>query len=233
MTYPTLILLPGMDGTGLLFEPFLAALGGEFDVEVVRYPADKPLNYAELEVIARAAIPPDGPVILLGESFSGPIAVSLAASMGSRVAGLLLCCSFVRNPLPALSGLRGLVDALPVARIPVRLLSYFLLGKFSSSAQRAALAAALSGVIPEVMRERMRAALSVDVSAKLGQLKIPLLYMQATRDRVVPHTAADLVMTLAPHTRKFEFDAPHLLLQTVPQEAVRVVVDFVHARNDA
>jgi hypothetical protein len=48
----TLVLLPGMDGTGQLFAPFLTALGHGVDVKVVRYPTKEPLSYAELESVA-------------------------------------------------------------------------------------------------------------------------------------------------------------------------------------
>jgi thioesterase domain-containing protein len=78
-----LVLLPGMDGTGELFAPFLAALGPDQAVVVVRYPTDRELGYAELEQVARAALPVDQPFILLGESFSGPVAICrLAAAEG-------------------------------------------------------------------------------------------------------------------------------------------------------
>lgn len=80
MASVSLILLPGMDGTGQLFEPFISALAGEFEVKVVTYPASQPLGYTELEAVARKAIPKEGPYVILGESFSGPIAVSLGAS---------------------------------------------------------------------------------------------------------------------------------------------------------
>ena len=40
------LLLAGMDGTGELFGPFVEALGGEFQVKVVRYPNSEPLGCA-------------------------------------------------------------------------------------------------------------------------------------------------------------------------------------------
>jgi thioesterase domain-containing protein len=58
----TVVLLPGMDGTGTLFDPFIAALGPDFNVKVVRYPATEPLGYSELESIARSALPTERPV---------------------------------------------------------------------------------------------------------------------------------------------------------------------------
>ena len=80
---PTLLLLPGMDGTGDLFDAFVAALPATLDVVTVRYPAREPLGYAELQALARAAMPEKGPFVILGESFSGPIAISLAAASTS------------------------------------------------------------------------------------------------------------------------------------------------------
>jgi hypothetical protein len=97
-----LVLLPGLDGTGLLFEDFVAALGSDVDVVVARYPTDRPLDYANLEQIARSFIPPNIPFVLLGESFSGPIALSIAASSPPGLLGVIMCCSFARNPYPCL-----------------------------------------------------------------------------------------------------------------------------------
>lgn len=115
----TLVLLPGMDGTGELFAPFIAALGGEFDVRVVRYPGDHRGGYEELEAIARSAIPEDRPYVLLAESFSGPIAISIAASGPKQLRGLVLCCTFARNPRPALASLKALLGVTPMKALPV------------------------------------------------------------------------------------------------------------------
>src|SRR4051812_12633896 len=104
----TLVLLPGMDGTGLMFAPFIAALGPDVDCRVVAYPTDRALDYAEHEAIARAALPGDAPYVILGESFSGPIAIRIAASAPANLMGLVLCCSFARSPQPLLACLRPL-----------------------------------------------------------------------------------------------------------------------------
>jgi hypothetical protein len=56
-----LVLLPGMDGTGVLFAPFIAALGPGYRVIVVTYPTHEPLGYEALLPIARAVLPEDGP----------------------------------------------------------------------------------------------------------------------------------------------------------------------------
>ena len=223
----TLVLLPGMDGTGQLFAPFLAALGSEFKTKVVAYPVDRPLGYAELELLVRAAIPARGPYVILGESFSGPIAVSIAASGAARLKGLVLCCSFVRGPLPVLPGMGSVLGWLPVTAAPVLLMEQVLLGRFSTPALRAALARTMAQVSAPTIRARMLAALSVDVSAKLAALRLPMLYLRARHDRLVSPGAAALAARLNPALQMVDLPAPHFLLQAAPQEAAQTVAGFL------
>lgn len=223
----TLVLLPGMDGTGALFEPLLAALSPEFKTHVVRYPVEEPLGYAELEAIARAALPTDQPFVILGESFSGPIAVALAAARPPNLKGLVLCCSFVRNPRPLLASLRLLVTLVPVRFVPIQILSRFLLGQYSSARLRSALAEALARVSSTALRARVRAVLATDVSSKLASTTVPTLYMRAARDRVVPRAASALVSSLSPRARVVELEGPHFLLQAAPKEAAQVIGSFI------
>lgn len=208
-----------MDGTGELFGPFIAALGGEFDVRVVRYPPGHCGGYEGLEEIAREAIPQEQPYILLGESFSGPIAISIAASAPGQLRGLVLCCTFARNPRPALAVLKPFIRAVPFKSLPAS----WLVAK----QMRAAFVRALDQVTPQALSARMRAVLEVDVCDRLESCGGPILYLRATRDRLVPRAAASLIASIKPATRVAEFDAPHFLLQTVPEQAAREVAAFV------
>jgi pimeloyl-ACP methyl ester carboxylesterase len=124
-----------MDGTGSLFSQLIAALDPRIEPTVVRYPNDPTMGYPQLEVVARATLPVGRPFVLLAESFSGPIAVSIAASAPGGLCALVLCCSFVRNPHPALHWLQNAVTALPVP-FPPAIASWFLLGNFATKALR-------------------------------------------------------------------------------------------------
>ncbi|WP_347905274.1 alpha/beta hydrolase [Pseudomonas purpurea] len=229
----TLVLLPGMDGTGELFLPFITAIGGAFDTLVVDYPTDQPLSYAALETLVRKALPTDRPYIVLGESFSGPIAVSLAASQPAQLKGLVLCSTFVKNPRPVFRKMGLLVNALPLGQAPIRWISRLLLGRFSTAALRSALNQAISRVTPQVMRARLRAVLAVDVSTELTQVSVPALYLRATRDWVVPATASALVLQLNPNVQIADVDAPHCLLQAKPDAAARHISAFARTLKDA
>lgn len=223
----TLVLLPGLDGTGLLFADFSAAFGPEVEVIVASYPTDIALGYAELESVARSFLPQDQPFFLLAESFSGPIGISIAASAPPGLQGLILCCSFARNPAPMLRFLRPLVGMLPVSTMPIGLLGHFLLGRFASAARLGALAKSLALVAMPVLRARARAVLSIDVTTALTRVQVPLLYLRAAEDRVVSHASAEWVADHAPHAKLVEFVAPHFLLQTLPLPAASQVAEFI------
>ena len=91
---------------------------------------------------------------------------------------------------------------------------------------RAPLQAALGRVTSAALRARMRAVLAVDVRDRLAKCEVPIVYLRATRDWLVPRAAARLIALIKPATRIIEFDAPHFLLQTAPLQAAREVAAF-------
>lgn len=221
----TLALLPGMDGTGLLFADFVAALGAQVETQVLRYPPDQILGYAELETRVRAALPTDRPLVLLGESFSGPIAISIAATPPPNLRGLILCCTFARFPLPA--GIKALAKLLPTPRhTSPKWVGRYLFGQRQSPHLLALLDAAMCEVDPAVRHARLCAIMTVDVTDKLARINMPTLYLRAAEDRVVPRAASELILQKLPCTELVEFPAPHGLLQTMPNEAAVTVREF-------
>ena len=91
------VLLPGLDGTGRLFAPLLRALPG-LEPIVVSYPCREVLDVQGLLHVIEGALPTE-PYILVAESFSGPLAVRVAARRPLGLRGLVLVASFVRSPL--------------------------------------------------------------------------------------------------------------------------------------
>ncbi|MEZ0231493.1 MAG: alpha/beta fold hydrolase [Methylophilaceae bacterium] len=228
----TLLLLPGMDGTGLLFRPFIEALGEEFDIKVVTYPTSEPVGYKELELIALQYIPSDSPYIIIGESFSGPIAISIAARNPPNLKGLILCGGFARNPVPAFTKLSALIPFLPISFVPISLLAPFILGKFYTKQLKLSLALTLRRVKPEVIRARLNAVLTVDVISKLASIKVAFLYLRATKDNLVQASASKLISQYSPNLKVTEIEAPHLLLQVAPEKAAQIVKDFIRSLNN-
>jgi len=223
----TIVLLPGMDGTGQLFSELEKALDPRVEAMVVAYPADAPLSYEQLEMFVRERLPSDRPFFLLGESFSGPIAVSIAASTTAHLRGLILCCSFVTNPCPWTNALRALGSVAPVHAMPLALLSRMLLGRFSTLENRLALRRALANVSATTIRTRLGAVLGVNVARLLARVKVPVLYLRASEDRIVPPSASRLISEWLPSVRIAEVEAPHFLLQVAPVAAAEHINGFM------
>ena len=185
---PTIVLLPGMDGTGELFQPFLSALKGEFKTIVVRYPSET-LTYSALASIAASHFPTEVPFVVLAESFSGPVAISLAASKPTGLLGLILCASFARYPRPSLRYLIPIAGLLPKSWIPNHVINFFFLGRFSTRPVADDLHSVIMKMDKAVLLQRLRLTAIVDVVAEVDRINVPLLYMAATEDRLVPNNA--------------------------------------------
>jgi hypothetical protein len=59
----TLVLLPGMDGTGDLFDDFVAALPQGTAFRIGRYPTREFLNYSQLDAFVQALTKDLGPFV--------------------------------------------------------------------------------------------------------------------------------------------------------------------------
>ena len=224
---PTLILLPGLDGTGKLFANFLEALDLSLRTHVVAYRPDVPLGYDELETLVRAALPTRQPFVLLGESFSGPLAIRIAARPPAGLVGLVLCVTFASNPFPKLAWARRLAAFLPLKSLPRWMRAPLMWGSASPSKAPRQSERAMAGVATAVVRRRIAELLAVDETAALGCISLPTLVLCAARDRVVSKAATMRIMRGIRHARQVEIDGPHLLLQTCPQECAAAVVGFV------
>ena len=228
---PTLVLLPGMDGTGRLFAPLLAELEGLLPARVMTYPAKQALGYEALESLVRDTLPMP-PYVLLGESFSGPIAISIAASRPHGLVGVVLACTFARNPRPLPAALHRLLARLPVKRAPRFVVDRCLLGAKPRRELRDRLDEVLAEVDGAVLAARLEAIARVDVTDRLEAIDVPVLSLVARHDMLVPRRASSDLARLAPRVREVVLDGPHALLQTHADAAGHAIVEFV-SRLDA
>ena len=116
---------------------------------------------------------------------------------------------------------------IPIGLVPIKLLGFILLGRFSTSAARRALAEVLAQVSPKALRTRLAALFDVNVAGLLAQVRVPVLYLCATEDRVVPRAASRHISELLPEAKVIEIGAPHFLLQSAPAEAAHHVTQFI------
>lgn len=224
-----LVFLPGLDGTGISFEPFGAVLPKDIAVCVVRYPADKPLSFEETVCCARDQIPWDEDVLVLAESFSGPVALALIGSGLISPECLVLCSTFARSPRPqVLKALRLLpLERLLKLPVPRLLLKLVVAGGVESADLLLGLWQRIRVMVtPEVLAHRLKMISRVDVRAFLPGLSIPCLYLQAASDRTIPGSALFDFMEAVPDLRVRRIPGPHFILQARPRESLEAIQRF-------
>jgi len=118
--------LPGLGGTGQLFSRFLGAANGALEFRALSYSRDVFLGYDALEELVRRELPGKRRFALLGESFSGPIALRIAAKGPPGLVAVVLATTFHRRParlaVQALWPLAPLFFRMPLPPHVVRLL---------------------------------------------------------------------------------------------------------------
>jgi len=223
----TLLLLPGLDGTGLVFEPLLKQLPDEIDAQVVRYPVDRVMTFQEHVDFARKQLPRKKAFVLLAESFSGPVGLQLLAEAPDNLLGVIFVATFARHPIPFLLDVG--------VHLPQKLvLKLFLktpLGRFLCL-----------GGAPREAVELFRAALeTVELRVLSNRLKIlaelppppetsfsgPSLYLQARNDRLVPERAIRPLQQLLPQLQVEQVPGPHITLLAHPQTGSKLISAFI------
>jgi|KBSSwiStaDraftv2_1062776.scaffolds.fasta_scaffold126257_3 pimeloyl-ACP methyl ester carboxylesterase len=217
-----IVLLPGMDGSGALLTRLVECLASFRPVLVISFPNDKPLTYDDLTAHVAERLP-DSRFVLLGESFSGPIAIEVAARQ-QRVAGLVLAASFARHPMPSLFA--PLARMLDLKWVPARLVEAALLGTAKRPDLKETLRQVLATLPPEVIRIRASEVLRIDKRDRLRAVSCPILCLHARFDRLVARKCLDEITSLRPHCEVRTLNAPHMLLETHPVEAASMINAF-------
>lgn len=227
--HPHTLILPGLDGTGLPLGPFAEAWSAHARTSVVAYPSDRFLEYDALADLVAGRMPPEGPVVLIAESFSGPVAARLAVAQPGRVAAVVLAGSFVARPWPwlpaaiAMPFCNGVTMRLGRDRSILRAL---LLNGHADPEAAARACEAVGSVPLDVLAARLRCALRAAWSAPVCST-VPMLYLRATRDRLVHDYAVREARRRFVHATVVPIDAPHMLLETAPAAAASAIAAFL------
>ncbi|MGO3126597.1 MAG: alpha/beta fold hydrolase [Luteimonas sp.] len=219
------LLLPGMDGSGALLGEFVSAMTPRFQVDVVTYPTDRILGYDRLQALVIEHLPRDTPFLLIGESFSGPIAIRIAAARPRGLIGLVLCATFAASPQPWFRPLRSLL-ALPLPKPPTRLLMPAMMGRWTTREWTHREQVALAAMPAAVARERLSEVLNVDVTAELARIECPVLYLQASHDRLVPRRCWREIHTHIQRAKRVRLQGPHFILQHQPALAAQAIRQY-------
>jgi pimeloyl-ACP methyl ester carboxylesterase len=229
----TLLLLPGLDGSGYLFANLLPELPKDMDVITLAFPARQFLPYSDLVPWLASAVPKNKPYVLLAESYASPLAVRFAATDPPNLAALIISVGFISNPVKKWGPIPRLL-ARPFFfqfQPPAVALKYFIAGFDAPESLIVAVRRAVSCVSVEVFVKRARAVIDCDATKEIREVRVSMLYLHATEDRLVGKASLDEIKRLHPKTISTSIRSPHLLLQREPRIAARAITQFLDSHG--
>ena len=205
MTKNPLVLVPGIDGTGLLFYRQLPLLERRYAVTTTRL-RDDAARMGELVEDLHAAVSaaaPDGqPVTLLGESFGGALTLSYAVAHPERVARLVIVNSFAHFGSKArlLVGYH-LLRAMPWGLMPVvrHVNASRMHSPQTSREEIRRFLGVMRGTTRDGYLSRLRILRDYDIRGRLPEITSPTLFLAADCDHLLPSVQqARLMQSLTP-----------------------------------
>lgn len=225
-----LVLLPGMDGTGKLFRPFVDKLPPEIEANVIPLLQQIDISYEQQAEYVAESI--DDASVIIAESYSGMVALKLLEYFPEKVAKIVFVASFIGRP----SALAKLVYWLPpfvltLAKKPNPLSLRLLFGRYLNPQLRTLFYAAIDDVPIDVLVFRLR---------QIAQLQKPHVALMSTctclcgkQDNLVANQALRDFEEVFGEVKVVYLNGTHFLMQTNPEECWKAIeaIAFEKATN--
>jgi pimeloyl-ACP methyl ester carboxylesterase len=219
---PLALLIPGLDGTGMLYYRQLEALSVHYRVLPWRFRPRADFDLCDLtrELGEGTAGEPPGSVLVVGESFGGLIALDYVLSYPERVRLLVLVNAFPyyrpRLRIRLARALARLLEYGIAQRAKNCIVDRTLLAEGIPEEDRRRYHEIVRQVDPAAYRRRLAVAQKADLRPRLANITVPTLLIASGRDKIVPSVAeAHFMAARIPCARVREYPkAGHALLLT-------------------
>jgi len=224
-----LVLLPGLDGTGKLFEPFIKQFHDSSRITVVTYPVNRHIPFSKLADYIIPLLPKNKPLAILGESYSGPIVLSLAASNNLDIQCIILVATFAKYPDSFLKTISKWLPLSLLLRLPIPdfLIKYFCFAEATTAALSSMLRESVRANMPRVLAQRAHDGATIDVTQQLSNISTPCLYIAASKDMLVPASAITYLKKHLADLEIITIDGAHFILQVQPSACFDAIDSFI------
>jgi len=221
-----LVLLPGMDGTGILFKPFIDALSSSINTTVIDYPTDKKLSYPQLLTYVKTKLP-DRRFVLLAESYSGPIAFQLAQDESLKLDKVIFAASFISNPNTTLLSLINFLPLRLILKLPIPslLIKYFCFGQYITQDLTELFVRSINKVKSDVLADRILSLETIPTPDR--NIDTPCLVIEAKNDKLLSDVAQQVILQKCNNYEKISIEGPHFILQTRYQALVQKLSTYI------
>jgi pimeloyl-ACP methyl ester carboxylesterase len=222
-----LILLPGLHGTAGLFGPLLEAIPTDVARRVVTHPTGEACSKERLLALMEEQLAGEDEMVLVGESFSGRLALEFARRHAERVRAVVLCVSFVRPPVPRMLcylAVPLILMRFPIPGIAIRM---FLSGFRARRDLVRQVRREVRANSVWVIARRVLQMAWVDARAELRDCPVPVLCVAGGRDRLVGGRSVRAMRKVRAGLEVRVVDGPHLLLQVRAPEVWGEIAGFL------
>lgn len=219
---PLALLIPGLDGTGLLFSRQLAALERKYRVLPWSYGPgdDSGLNDLIRDLGRETMTEESASILVVGESFGGLVAIGYVLQYPERVGRSVLINTFPfyrrRFRIRLARALTPLLQFKVGRQIKESIIDHVLREEGIPAEARKHYQAAVGQVHLEAYRHRLQLILEANVRPRLGEISVPTILLASGRDKLVPSIReAHYMAARIRNARVHEFpEAGHALLLT-------------------
>ncbi len=210
-----------MDGTGSLFEPFVACAPSGYEVTPLPLRQEPYLSYMDQAEHILSGIGSED-IIIVAESYSGRIAYEIARKQIANIRHIVFAASFLSGP----SALARIAPLLPPQILKSRVIPSPILGKLAfgrarSKALTALLKESLNKVDNSVLHHRLKQISKLRLPDR--KIDIPCTYIRPRSDRLVSPRAIKTFKKVCPDLAIRELEGCHFILQTNPHECWKIV----------
>jgi pimeloyl-ACP methyl ester carboxylesterase len=189
---PLALLIPGLDGTGRLFYRQIPGLSERYRVLAWEFRRREEFGFDDLvdEVLEGTAGEDPGSIVLVGESFGGPIAMAYALRCPERLRLLALINTFPsyahRIRIRLACKLAPLLGAPGAATAKNFIVDRILRNEGIPEEERQRYRQIIRNVYPPAYLRRLELVRDVSLRDRLGEIAVPTHIFAAGRDKVVP-----------------------------------------------
>lgn len=222
---PRLILLPGMDGTGQHFEHLIAQFPLPWHATILNL-NHLVSNTYDAQIQAAVSLVGNESVVVVAESYAGPIAYELAKRLPHQIKHIVFIASFITCPAP----LAKLAAKLPSWLwrpnfIPFSIANQCLFGGCGTRENFQALKRVVLKVGVKTLAERM------NNIARLAppnfHLSVPVTYIRPELDYLVNSRTVKLLASFCQNYREFTVKGGHFLTLTQPHICFELLANII------
>ncbi|MGH1486356.1 MAG: hypothetical protein ACRBCI_09040 [Cellvibrionaceae bacterium] len=227
------VLLPGMDGTGLLFKPLLDIIPNDINIEVIPLSQETDQS-VESEVKRIEKIISDENIILFAESYSGRIAYELAKRSKISIKHIIFVASFLSTPSLLSSLLSKLAQYFPISIlrkriVPQNIINWLCFRSVNSTALINLLYESINSVDACILKARLA---NISCLLKPQQiLSIETTYIQASHDLFISNHALTEIQQLFQSVDLQKVSGGHFIAQANPQACLTIITNIINKNN--